>query len=385
MPGTAHEPGFASIGSLETISMTLGKTGIRCIFQFALVLLAPQGLSGDGKFYHRSEDIPAEIPYQRALIVFDGTRETLFLQSSFRFSGNQKEQTLGWVVPVPEVPDVASMKPEDANRLFGYLWKLTAPRVNKLRYEVGLVLFIVLIVLCSRIPIVNYWSTNHPVRFFLGIVILGILAAILIPAYNKIETSPEVRVVKAESVGAYDVQVIQSTASTALTAWLSENGFHFDGSDEKVFDGYIERGWKFVVAKANTGRDSGDDSVIAEGLVAPIILQFASENPVYPLALTATSGASTQLVIHTFAHQKMDCGQRLPVRGAVRNDQSFHETFNSFTVDVMPEGFFAEDDFTLPLFLTRFGGRLTPEEMRDDLLFTAAGDNESVQETFYEW
>ena len=65
--------------------------------------------------------------------------------------------------------------------------------------------------------------------------------------------------------------------------------------------------------------------------------------------------------------------------------EALHETFNSLTKDVMPEDFFAEDDFTLPLFLTRFGGKLIPEEMRDDLLFTAAGDNDAVRETVYEW
>ena len=60
----------------------------------------------DGKFYG-PEPVPPKIPHQRALLLFEGGRETLFLQSRYRTTGSLSDE-FGWVVPLPSVPERAS-------------------------------------------------------------------------------------------------------------------------------------------------------------------------------------------------------------------------------------------------------------------------------------
>jgi hypothetical protein len=63
--------------------------------------------SGDGLFIVR-DDVPPKLPYQRALNVFDGTNETLLVQSAFE-QRTGMPSTVGWIVPVPNVPELAGM------------------------------------------------------------------------------------------------------------------------------------------------------------------------------------------------------------------------------------------------------------------------------------
>lgn len=75
---------------------------------------------------------------------------------------------------------------------------------------------------------------------------------------------------------------------------------------------------------------------------------------------------------------------RLRIRGANGGGETFYVALNTRVVNVIPGAFVGEDDFKLP-FLTRFGGKLSPEEMRADLVFTAAPDNEAFRESVTVW
>lgn len=84
---------------------------LRLTFLFACVTFA----FVDGKFYATREPVPPGVPYQQALLMFDEGKETLVLQSNFRQEGRPySEPALGWVVPVPAVPEMASMRSEQA-------------------------------------------------------------------------------------------------------------------------------------------------------------------------------------------------------------------------------------------------------------------------------
>ena len=79
-----------------------------------IVFILPAAALADGKFYSQ-EKVPPGLPYQRAFIAHDGARELLILQS--KFEGEAED--FGWVVPLPAVPELASMNAWQGARFFG--------------------------------------------------------------------------------------------------------------------------------------------------------------------------------------------------------------------------------------------------------------------------
>ena len=95
------------------------------------MLVATGTLYADGKMYW-SERIPPTIPYQRALIGFRDGTETLVLHSNYALPQAASDHPLGWVVPVPAVPEVATMPAWAASHLFGRLDGFTRPHVTRI-------------------------------------------------------------------------------------------------------------------------------------------------------------------------------------------------------------------------------------------------------------
>jgi hypothetical protein len=86
---------------------------------------------GDGKMFWR-EKVPPTIPYQRALILFKDGTETLVLQSKYEIPKKETKASLGWVVPAPAVPEVATMRADAAQHMFLTLNLMSRPRVTSI-------------------------------------------------------------------------------------------------------------------------------------------------------------------------------------------------------------------------------------------------------------
>ena len=187
-----------------------------------------------------------------------------------------------------------------------------------------------------------------------------------------------VDVISAKDVGIYHTKVITAGDSGGLIGWLNENGFRFEESDKPVLDHYIQSGWCFVVAvvrpDANTDLKTGLD-----GLVDPVILRFGTPSPTYPLALTSTIGTETQVLIYLVSTRKMIAEDRMPLQYAGRFAAS-----DLASITTEPEEHFRGWETNLT-YLCKFKAALTAWQMRRDLTFTPAPDDEPYPEHRIRW
>jgi hypothetical protein len=252
-------------------------------FAAALIVLAlSAAVSAAGKMYVR-ETVPPTIPYQRALILYKGGIQTLILQSKYELPEDDGVVSLGWVVPVPAVPEVASIPAEHARYLFWSLSFRSRPALIRISEWIigfcfiGCVVFILIAVV---------WALHKPrlmhkfLFYGVGIAAFLLMAAIFMPALSTVK-SFGVDVIAEHQVGVYDVRVVKSEDSEAMIAWLNSNDFKFGVEDREAFDDYISRGWCFVVARIDPAAEHEEYELVSEGLAAPLILRFPHDAPVF--------------------------------------------------------------------------------------------------------
>ena len=334
---------------------------------------------GDGKFFGL-EKVPVGVPYQRAILLYKGGKETLILQSKYKTAADSDGNSIGWIVPVPTVPELASMDASGARMLF-FLQNLRSQPTVIPVVPLAIYLGIVVLIGLLTAKVLNWFSAKlikagaKPLivsgfRIAIGLIVGFILiVGILMPSLGK--RRGEVDVLKAETVGIYDVKVIRGDDAGAVTHWLRGNGFGFGETDTKVFDQYVNKGWCFVAAKVNRKADIKSSEAMSEGLAAPLILSFDTKEAVYPMRLTGTAGTKTEILLYVLAEHKMDCGDKLKLAFAGEASISF-DNRNSFGVE--PNGFF-EKAKSEKWYLSKFKGTLKPEQMTDDIVFTQAKDN----------
>jgi hypothetical protein len=360
----------------------------------AILLLGSVPALADGKFYW-PETVPPEVPYQRALLLVDGEQETLVLQSKYRVAGSAAADFFGWVVPLPSVPELASMDADAAERLFWYLARLSDPKVTRVSDILVLgimivpalysILALLICFLSFFVPRMRFVRRHRRRLVISALVALAPSACVYLRTFYLGETAGPrgigVQVIKAEQVGIYDVQVVKADEATELIQWLNQNQFQFDDTDTQVFDEYLRRGWCFVVARIDPSSAADDQIVASEGLVAPLIMRFQTEAPVYPLALTATSGHNTQVLLYVLSEKKWQSGGRLVLEYAGGDVHLYHELLER---GVEPEGFFSSAEIALS-YLCKFEDSLTPEQMREDLVLAPAKDKEPYRKHIIQW
>src|SRR5205814_2202358 len=69
----------------------------------------------------------------------------------------------------------------------------------------------------------------------------------------------EVKVLKQEAVGMYEVAVLAAGSAMALNKWMDEHGFKYPKGMDKVVNDYVALQWVFVAEKTKVGSKSGSD------------------------------------------------------------------------------------------------------------------------------
>ncbi len=352
----------------------------------AVILLPLSGFC-DGKFFWH-EKVPPGIPYQRAAIMFDDGREVLILQSKYELEKGEETDKIGWVVPLPAVPELASMDASVASMYFHRLDRSSSPDVTDISSRIspwlGILFFIGAFIMFARFStsIIVPSRGEHRFRYLLaGLLMLVASAALIMPIAGRGRQSTGVDVVKAEEVGIYDVKVVKSDSSKDLIEWLNGNDFKFDDSDKAVFDDYVSRGWCFVAAKVNPSRAEHEGEIVAEGLVAPLIMRFPTKKAVYPLALTGTAGQKTEVLLYVLTRKKTKADKRFELEYVGKSGRTLEEWVLEY---VEPEGFFSNEELNLR-YLCKYRGKLNASEMKEDLKIGFAGDDEPYRKHIVRW
>jgi len=323
------------------------------MFCFALKLAC-----ADGKFFHNGR--APWIPYQRALILFDGKEEILFLESTYE----HQKGAMGWVVPLPTVPEFATMNAFAADALYSQLAsmsKINEIDLSAVKYFIFLGFWISVLVL-----IIKYTSRTLGCILSMVIVILTLAVGFLILPFGMKPTG--VHLIKEEKVGIYNVKVIQSENGDEVVAWLNEQHFQFNEKDAKVFDHYAKQNWCFVVAQIpNSPR-----TINSERKSAPLIAKFETKRAVYPLALTGSSQQDTQVDLFVVSSRKINCKERLRLDFAGPPQNSLIDIVRK---EVSSPSFLESFQLSGSEFLTSFSKLLSPSEMANDLYFEYAQDN----------
>ena len=141
----------------------------------------------------------------------------------------------------------------------------------------------------------------------------------------------EVRVVREEAVGMYEVAVLEAGSPKALELWMEDNDYRYpEGMDDVVRD-YVEERWCFVAIKARVGGAEGatphpgmrdaDTSrprgSTFDGHVQGMAFRFWSDEPVVPMRLSVFNGEAPRNVVYVLADQPVkiaDTDDRLVVR-----------------------------------------------------------------------
>ncbi len=342
------------------------------------------------------ERVPVDIPYQRAFLVYNEGIETLILQSKYEFSQTKDVNEIGWIVPVPSVPEIASA---DADKTFWFFFHSSLSTQPKI-IEIGriiyllfismllaaIVLFIVFFLLYPFLRIIGMSKTtwNHWNGLFsrIGIIsfIVLLISGFFMPALSKVGAG-DVEVVKAEQVGIYDVKVVKGDTAQAILDWLKENNFKFNENDREVFSNYVNKKWCFVTATVR--QNTRDEKISVRGLVAPLILKFESDKAIYPLALTSVIGSQTEILLYTLSDNKLSCNERMKLRysGTIRTK----DFFDSLLTYSQTETKSIFDGLSEKMTICRFKGKLTSEQMKQDLEFEDAKDNEPFRERRIVW
>jgi hypothetical protein len=208
-----------------------------------------------------------------------------------------------------------------------------------------------------------------------------------------------VDVLAAGSVGPYDYVVVDSPEPNALITWLRENGYQITEAMEPLVHVYNEEGMVFLAMKLQPDQGAQD--------IQPVKMTYESTKPMIPLRLTAVAAnpdmnvvtwifADAQAYPTNYAHPKVDDSNirfAPPVFGGGHNyTQLVDQTVDlydgrAFVTEYADSTSILQSALTDPLlqslfsehgYVTRFFGRISPEEMTVDPVFDFSADMPDV-------
>ena len=267
--------------------------GMRRLLLLAVLFVAgvaTVAARADGGAFKRMIEDPtaATMPDQAALIAFDGTTQTLAIQT--RFEGDPSE--FAWVVPLPSPPQVESCPPS----IFKVLPRLFPRRV----VTDSAIPPVWIPCLLLTIAIVTIPRTKSPwMRATIYVGLLAIMTVVLLPALGTArssagaagESSLEVRT---HLVGDHEVSILEAKRADEVTGWLTSHGFDVSPAAGEAIASYVRDGWCFVASRSVRTRTAASGETITPH---PLVFRFQTPSPVYPMRLTGANNTGPLAVM----------------------------------------------------------------------------------------
>ena len=141
----------------------------------------------------------------------------------------------------------------------------------------------------------------------------------------------EVRIVKQEAVGMYEVAVLEAGSANALDKWMTDHGYRYPTGMDDVCNDYVKDGWCFVAVKARVGQKDGvdpkpgmkqanaglPDGASFDGHVQGMGFRFRSDELVVPMRLSAFNEGDLHNVVYLLTDSPMKA-RDLPAGHVVR-------------------------------------------------------------------
>ena len=281
------------------------KTLSTLIVTMLLLMFSSQGLAGPCMFVmprvtvEKQPAVLERTDNRKTYIFYKNGIESIVIRPSFK--GNVEE--FGVLIPLPSVPSVRKV-PEE---IFSHLCAAIDPPEVSVNLDGSLGK--------GRSPggLSAADSTNSPKNEGMQL------------GYN------EVRVVKEEALGMYELAVLEAGSSLALKKWMEERKFVFPDGAESVCDEYVTEGYCFVAVKARVAAKAGvspkpgmkdvDDSLpkgaVFDGNTSALGFRFRSEKLMLPTRLATYNDGSTQNTFYVLTDEPIK-GKDIPEKRVVR-------------------------------------------------------------------
>jgi hypothetical protein len=166
-------------------------------------------------------------------------------------------------------------------------------------------------------------------------------------------------VLKQVQLGPIEATVLAADDAAGLTGWLTTNGYGLAPEVTDLLVGYVDRQWSFVALKL-TGE------VPLDGGLNPISFEFASEQLVYPLALSAAATTPQSITLYVLTDHRQQA--TFLSRGQVAYDIVWAAPVRTSAL--------AQRGAYLTAMRMSFADPAT--QIRDDLVFNRAGTDAEV-------
>jgi hypothetical protein len=179
-----------------------------------------------------------------------------------------------------------------------------------------------------------------------------------------------VTVIDHTTVGPFEVAQLAGHDSAAVTTWLGANDFELPPALKGALDPYLAEGWLVVAVKL--APDTAGET-FAGGLPS-MRLTFDTDEPVYPMRLSATAEYAQPLRLYVLADHRMDISNPAPAGPAPQL---------TFAGAVRPADLADHPVLAKQVhgqrFLTRYDATPEPAEISADIRFTQAAKDASYR------